>query len=94
MSLKASLAHFPAGAALANACGSPLIRFVSGSRLALKTQECRQVNYHLASVSPDSQKSSFYIFIKKSIDPHFSRQQFQTLPVSKKSLLISNSSSM
>lgn len=49
MSLKASLAHFPAGAALASACGSPLIRFVSCSHLALKTQKCRQVNYHLAS---------------------------------------------
>lgn len=73
MSLKSSLAHFPAGAALASACVSPLIRFVSCSRLALKTQECRQVNYHLASVSPNSQKSS-YIFIKKSIDLHFSRQ--------------------
>lgn len=96
MSLRAALAHFPAGS------GKPLqfylprenIWFTGWSDLALEYQECNQCKYHSALVSTDSQKFSLYVFIKKSIEPQFSRQQFQTLPVSKKSLLILNSNSM
>lgn len=78
MSLRAALAHFPASAG----SGKPLqfylprenIWFTGWSDLALEYQEHNQYKYHPVLVSTDSQKFSLYIFIKKSIDPHFSRQ--------------------
>lgn len=75
MSLKDSLGHFPEGAGSGTSLQFPLsrenVRFISCSNLALKTQECTQVNYHLALVSLDSQKFSLLHIYEEIIDPHF-----------------------